>query len=618
MTSHSPHQTKFWNLLVRAGVTLKTDRLQNRHIMLCNRISSILSISTLIIFVVAMTFFGWILSVKLALLTSLIFLSPIVLNQLGFFNASRIFLSFSICMLAIIISVADKIDVPGMLEEFQYFQFRLILLISCLFPFILFRLEEKKYWMSLLAINFVFIVLYDPIHEFFGVGYYQVGFSAPNYNFLTYMVVVTFLILAGSTYSLKFSFEKYEQRNDLLIQDLHEANALILTQRELLTQENRHLNHELVETNKQLTETNRELIQHNNDLLQFSYTVSHNLRGPVASLIGLMHLLQVDHRTEDERKIMLHINKSLTSLNGIIHDLSNIIDIRNAVVQVKQKVILADEVDSIRSLLVKQIHDQHVTIETDFKEVPSIISVKAMINSILYNLVSNAIKYRAPDRPPKIKISSSHIGNYVKIDVSDNGLGIDLSRFRENLFGLYKRFHTHTEGKGLGLFLVKLQSEVLGGYVDVDSTQGIGTTFSIYLNKITPDEEQVLLSNPMVTIIFNATKNYMLSQWKRSVTVEEFKSVSVQIDEFIKNYRIPNWIVDLTQSLNNEKGVSEFRYEFHHRIQTYGTKQIAFVIPHSALTEVEYSNRVSIILDSYTLPVAVFDTIDEASTWINR
>jgi len=609
---------KFWNLLVRTGVSLAADRLQNRHIMLCNRISAILSFSTLIIFVVAMFYFGWILSVKLALLTSLIFLTPILLNKAGFFNASRIFLAFSICLLAIIISVADKIDVPGMLEEFQYFQFRLILLISCLFPFILFRLDEKRYWLSLLAVNFAFIVFYDPIHELFGVGYYQVGFSAPNYNFLTYMVVITFLILAGSTYSLKFSFEKYEQRNELLILDLHEANNLILKQRELLTQENRQLNDELVETNKQLTETNRELIQHNNDLLQFSYTVSHNLRGPVASLIGLMHLLQQDRHTEDENKIMLHINRSLTSLNGIIHDLSSIIDIRNAVVQVKQRVMLADEVDSIRSLLVKQIQDQHVTIETDFNEVPSIISVKAMINSILYNLVSNAIKYRSPDRPPRIKISSSHIGNYVKIDVSDNGLGIDLTRFKENLFGLYKRFHTHTEGKGLGLFLVKLQSEVLGGHVDVASTQGIGTTFSVYLNKITPNEEQVLLANPMVTIIFNATKNYMLSQWKRSVTVDEFKSVSVHIDEFIKNYRIPNWIVDLTQSLNNGKGVSEFRYEFHHRIQTFGTQQIAFVIPQSALSEAEYSDRVSIILNSYTLPVAVFNTIEEASKWINR
>lgn len=609
---------KLWNAIIRTGVSLTKDRLQNRHIILCNRISSILSMATLIIFVVASLYFGLILSVKLAFLTSIIFLTPILLNKTGFYNASRIFLSLSICLIAISLSVADKFDVPGLLEEFQYFQFRLILLISCLFPFILFKLEERTYWISLIVINFAIIVLFDPIHELFGVGYYQVGFSAPNYYFLNYMVIITFIILAGSTYSLKFSFEKYEQRNELLILDLHEANNLILKQRELLTQENKQLNHELVETNKQLTETNRELIQHNNDLLQFSYTVSHNLRGPVASLIGLMHLLQKENLTEEEGRIILHINKSLTSLNNIILDLSSIIDIRNAVVQVKQMVILSDEVESIRSLLIKQIHDQHVTIETDFAEVPSIISVKAMINSILYNLISNAIKYRSPDRHPKIKIVSSHIGNYIRIDVSDNGLGIDLGKFKENLFGLYKRFHTHTEGKGLGLFLVKLQSEVLGGYVEVDSTQGIGTRFSIYLNKIIPNEEQILLDSPLVTIIFNAGKNYMLSQWKRSVSMEEFKGVSIHIAEFIKNYRIPNWIVDLTRSQNNEQGVSEFRREFHHSLQTYGTRQIAFVIPRSTVPKSEYDDRVALILDSYTLPVAVFESIDDASNWINR
>lgn len=607
-----------WTTITRTGVGLTKDRLQNRHIILCNRISSILALSTLLIFIVAFLYFGWILSVKLAFFSSIFFLIPIVLNKFTFFNVSRLLLSCSICIIAIVLSVADKFDVPGTLEEFQYFQFRLVLLIACLFPFILFKLEERKYWISLIALNFILLILYDPIHEFFGVGYYQVGFSAPNYYFLNYMVIITFLILSGSTYSLKFSFEKYEQRNDLLIHDLHEANDLIFKQRELLALENRQLNHDLVETNKQLTETNKELIQHNNDLLQFSYTVSHNLRGPVASLIGLMHLLEKENPTEQESHIIGHINRSLTSLNGIINDLSNIIDIRNAVVQVKQKVAFNDEIESIRALLVKQINDQHVSIETDLSEVPSIISVKPMINSILYNLISNAIKYRSPDRPTKIKILSTHIGNYIRIDVSDNGLGIDLNRFRENLFGLYKRFHTHTEGKGLGLFLVKLQCEVLGGYVDVASTQGVGTTFSIFLNKIVPEEEQILLDSPMVSIIFNAGKNYMLSQWKRSVTIDEFMTVSVHIAEFIKNYRIPNWIIDLTQSLHNEQGLLEVRRDFHHRLLTYGTRRIAFVIPQNLLAPDEYNHRVTMINDSYTLPVAVFETIDQASEWINN
>src|SRR4051812_46566944 len=124
---------KLWNAIVRTGVSPTQDRLQNRYIILCNRICSILSLSTFIIFVVAFIYFGAILSVKLALLASVTFLTPIILNKIGFFNASRLFLASSICASAVVLSVADKFDVPGMLEEFQYFQFRLVLLISCLF-----------------------------------------------------------------------------------------------------------------------------------------------------------------------------------------------------------------------------------------------------------------------------------------------------------------------------------------------------------------------------------------------------------------------------------------------------------------------------------------------------
>ncbi len=517
-----------------------------------------------------------------------------------------------------IISVADKFDVPGMLEEFQYFEFRLILLIASLFPFVLFKLKERRYWISLFLFNFILIAFYDTIHEVFGVGYYQAGFSAPNYYFLNYMVLTTFFVLSGSTFFLKYSFESYERRNDQLIIDLHEANKVILDQREFLAKENIQLNQELVDTNQQLTETNHELVRHNNDLLQFSYTVSHNLRGPVASLIGLIHLLRKENPSPEEEKIIHHINKSLNSLNSIIHDISSIIDIRNAVVQVKQKVSFTDEVDLIQSLLIKQITDQHVTIERDFKDAPEIISVKAMISSILYNLISNAIKYRSPDRAPVIKITALRIKNHVRIEVSDNGLGIDLERFRDKLFGLYKRFHTHTEGKGLGLFLVKIQSEALGGYVEVTSTEGIGSSFSVYLDVSTVTEQQVLLDNPIVRIIFNTNKNYLLTQWKRSISVPEFTEVAHQVEDFMKNYRIPNSIIDITNLPNNDDEHREARYEFHIKLRTYGTQRMAFILPKSSITEIDYIKRVASIRDTYSIPVTFVDTLDEASEWIRK
>ncbi len=609
---------RIWDIINQAEFSILRNKPSNRHVILCNRISSILSIFTLLIFIVALVYFGWILAVKLALIASCLFLIPLLLNYYKFYNASRILLSFSVSLITVTISIADKFDVPGVLEEFQFFQFRLILLVTCLFPFILFKIKERKYWISLFILNLLLLSLYDPIHEYFGVGYYQVGFQAPNYYFLNYMVVSTYFTLAGSTYFLKFSFEKYERSNELLIVDLHEANKVIVEQRELLAQENKQLNYDLIDTNNQLTETNKELIRHNNDLLQFSYTVSHNVRGPLASLMGLINLLQRENQSEEENKIIQYVNKSLNSLNTIISDLSGIIDIRNAIVQVKQKVVFADEINVIQSLLLKQIQDQHVVIETNF-HVPEIISVKAMVSSILYNLVSNAIKYRSNDRSPRITITSTCADKFVRIDVADNGLGIDLKRFRENLFGLYKRFHTHTEGKGLGLFLVKLQSEALGGHVDVSSTEDTGTTFSIYLANNIVSEEQVLMDSPFVKIIFNSEKNYMLSQWKRILNAGEFQEASKQISDFMKNYRIPNWIIDVTQSQNTDHEFNTTRKDnYHYKLQTYGVQRMAFILTKNGITENNYQNKIEIIRDAYTMPVAFFNNVNDALGWIKE
>ena len=105
------------------------------------------------------------------------------------------------------------------------------------------------------------------------------------------------------------------------------------------------------------------------------------------------------------------------------------------------------------------------------------------VESILYNLISNAIKYRDPERSPHIAIKTTHENEFVCLAVMDNGLGIDLKKYKQNIFSLYKRFHLHVEGKGLGLYLVKTQIEALGGRVEVRSEPNEGTTFQIYFKR---------------------------------------------------------------------------------------------------------------------------------------
>src|SRR6478735_4423743 len=213
-----------WSEVSQIGVDANGSWQKNRHIVISNRVSLILSGFTLITFFVALIYFGWIISVKLALLASLLFLLPVVFNKQGRVNTSRVLLCALLSIAAMVISIADKFDVTGNLEEFQYFQLRLMLLVASVFPFILFRLEEKKYWISTISFNLAFLIFYDPLHELFGVGFYQSGFTSPNYYFVNYMIVATFFVLTGSTYFLKNSFEEYEKKNEVLIRSLQGAN----------------------------------------------------------------------------------------------------------------------------------------------------------------------------------------------------------------------------------------------------------------------------------------------------------------------------------------------------------------------------------------------------------
>jgi signal transduction histidine kinase len=135
----------------------------------------------------------------------------------------------------------------------------------------------------------------------------------------------------------------------------------------------------------------------------------------------------------------------------------------------------------VYTTLQKEIDETNADIMADFSAIEMIHSVKPYIDSILMNLVSNAIKYRHPKRKPIITISTEQYKNYVCLSVQDNGLGIDLMKHKDKLFRLYSRFHSHVEGKGMGLYLVKTQVEALGGKVEVTSEVNHGITFKIFL-----------------------------------------------------------------------------------------------------------------------------------------
>ena len=150
----------------------------------------------------------------------------------------------------------------------------------------------------------------------------------------------------------------------------------------------------------------------------------------------------------------------------------------------KEDVSLPDITALVLDNLQTDIKKAQAEISVDFSRADHLLSIRGYLHSIIHNLVSNAIKYRAPERPPCISIRTKEVGNCVCLTVQDNGLGIDFAKTpREKIFGLYKRVHTHTEGKGIGLYLVKEQVETLNGRIEVESEPGKGATFRIYFQQ---------------------------------------------------------------------------------------------------------------------------------------
>jgi len=223
----------------------------------------------------------------------------------------------------------------------------------------------------------------------------------------------------------------------------------------------------------------KQLISQNNDLLQFSYIASHNLRGPVATLLGLINLIEKEDKPSDIKAISTHLMYSTRKLDEVIIDLAKILEIRGFQSLPKEIVSFNEIIDTIKKTLEPQsiIHAAELII--DFNAIDSFFTIKSYIHSILHNLISNSIKYRSPERKPVIHISSFITQRVIGLKITDNGLGIDMEKFQHKLFNLYQRFHTHVDGKGLGLYLVRTQTLALGGEIEVDSNPDEGTTFTL-------------------------------------------------------------------------------------------------------------------------------------------
>jgi signal transduction histidine kinase len=268
-----------------------------------------------------------------------------------------------------------------------------------------------------------------------------------------------------------------------LLVNLHNKKRLnnqLKAQNDVINAMNDNLERLVRERTEKLEKTLHDLYLSKQTLTQFSYSISHNLRGPVARIMGLSMLYNQNNPADPKNtEIMKHMHTSIQGLEEVVNDLTKIIEMDYKRIPY-QKVELAEELNLVLQSLSTEIEQSNAAIKSEFKS-ESVISVKAYINSILYNLISNAIKYRS-ERSLIIHIESFVKEGVFYLIVSDNGLGIDLSYDGgRKIFEFYQRGYTHVKGKGLGLYLVKTQAQSLGGEIAVESELNIGTKFIIAL-----------------------------------------------------------------------------------------------------------------------------------------
>lgn len=239
---------------------------------------------------------------------------------------------------------------------------------------------------------------------------------------------------------------------------------------------------EIKQTEEQLRNTIDIVSEQNKRLFNFAHIVSHNLRSHAGNLSLLLQLYDeaIDH--SEKQQLLEHLNSVSTNLNDTIQHLNEVVSIQTNINQQRKRIDLHEYVENAIKTLVGEINHTSTTIENNVEKGTIVYYNEAYMESILLNMVSNGIKYRSRDRAPKVVLTAYSTNGRTVIEVSDNGIGIDMERHGNKLFGMYKTFHGNEDAKGIGLFITKNQVEAMGGKIIVSSEPGIGTTFKIYLS----------------------------------------------------------------------------------------------------------------------------------------
>ncbi|WP_324025697.1 PAS domain-containing protein [Maribacter sp. BPC-D8] len=234
---------------------------------------------------------------------------------------------------------------------------------------------------------------------------------------------------------------------------------------------------------KNLKNTIASAREKNEQLLNFAHMVSHNLKTHATNFSLLLNFLNDEAGKNQRNKYMNMLFSASDNLSETIKGLREIVAVKSSINEEKKLLSLNESLFVVEQNVAGLLKETHGKIINEIPETTQVKALPAYLNSILTNCITNSIKYRSHDKKPIIILSVEENKNYTILSIEDNGLGIDLDKYGNQLFGLYKTFHRNKDSRGIGLYITKNQMEAMKGNITVESKPNEGTTFRFHFNK---------------------------------------------------------------------------------------------------------------------------------------
>lgn len=324
-----------WNKVSNIGTDGELNASRNRSIILTNQIVLVLFIVLFVLFLVNFNINGWTTFNQMLLFGNIGAICTILtLNHFGLSVLSRIFLSWMCSVYPFYASINDKLDAAIPIEEAMYFMPRLFILTTAIIPVLVFNIKEEKILLALSLLgSFVPLFFFDTVHESYGVGFYQVGFDGNAYPRLHAITLASYAIILAAAFFFKNINNRFASKNLALIESLERKNQELMSKNGQIEEQSKELelaNYEirLINSNleKVVNKRTKKLLDQATQFQIFSFKNSHELRAPLANVMGVLDLLRDAQTQQETRQLLELLNQSCRDLDKIVHEINIILN----------------------------------------------------------------------------------------------------------------------------------------------------------------------------------------------------------------------------------------------------------------------------------------------------